>query len=51
MVCDLEYFGGERNDLHVGGAEFAGYGAEDTSAAEFAGVVKQYTCIVVETDI
>ncbi len=51
MVSDLEYFGGEGNDLHVSGTEFTGNRAEDTSAAQFAGIIKQHAGVVVEADV
>jgi hypothetical protein len=47
----LKHFGCKRHDLHVCCTEFASYGAEDTGAAEFAGVVEEYASVVVETDV
>ena len=47
----LEYLGSEGDDFHVCGAEFAGDGAEDAGAAEFAGVVEQDAGVVVEADV
>ena len=47
----LKYFGCQRNDLHIHGAELTCNGAEDTAASDFAGVVEQYACVIIETDI
>ena len=47
----LKYFGGQRNDFHVGGTQFTGYRAEDTATSHFTGTVQQHTGVVVETDI
>ena len=46
-----EYFGCQGDNLHIGGAQLAGYGAEDAGAAEFACVVEQYAGIVVKADV
>ena len=46
-----EYLGCQGNNLHVGGAQLAGHGAEDTGATKFAGVVEQYAGVVVEADV
>ena len=47
----LEYFGCQRNHLHVYCTKFTSHRAEDTATTHFASSIEQDTSVVIEADV